>query len=92
MSEKTNYKSEKMTEAERKKKISVETQNPVPSVPNRAHTEMSTRHRTEMSTRNLDDFRLTETSNQPFGESGFYVNTKRQRNKDENAKKHMETE
>ena len=75
MSEKTGYKKEKMTEAERKKRADLEREIgvPDPPVPNRAHTEMSTRDRTEMSTRGLDDHRLTETASRPFGESAFYV-------------------
>lgn len=65
-----NYKKEKMTEAERKKKISVETQNPVPSVPNRAHTEMSTASGNS-----------AESSSRGFGDSAFYVNTDKYKSK-----------
>lgn len=75
MSKHAKYKTEKMTEAERKKRAELEriTGVPDPPVPNRAHTEMSTRDRTEMSTRGIDDFGLTETASRPFGDSAFYV-------------------
>lgn len=58
---------QRLTPSERKKKLEIETQNPIPSVPNRAWTEMST------SAPHAEGVERTHP------QSAFYVNTDRYR-------------
>lgn len=59
---------QELTPSERKKKLEIETQNPIPSVPNRAWTEMST-----------STAPRAESSDKAHAQSAFYVNTDKYR-------------
>lgn len=63
--EQQRTKEQKLTPSERKKKLEIETHNPIPSVPNRAWTEMST------------DPKHTDSTRHTHAQSAFYVNTDR---------------
>ena len=81
MSDQNKYRTEKMGEAEKKKKADLERRTgvPDPAVPNRAHTEMSHHHD-------------TKSAHSPFGPSPFYVDTKSRRDTERDIRKRMDKE